>query len=92
MVLGWFLIRPYPYPEYATRTRMITESDNHGESNDTSLAPNETTQLIGKDDHTQHPNITGLALIRAVDFWILFCIMSLCKYSRFSIKGAIKGR
>ena len=81
MALGWFLIKPCPYPEHTSQA--IVESDNHRESNDTSFTPNETTQLIGKDDYTQHPSVTGLALIRTVDFWILFSIMSLCKYLRY---------
>jgi len=75
MVLGWFLIRPCPYPEPITRP--IIENNNHGESNDADFTPNETTQLIGKDHHVQHPGINGLALMCTVDFWILFCIMSL---------------
>ena len=79
MVLGWFLIRPCPYPELATRVII----DNHGGSNDTGVTPNETTQLINKDDYTQHTSISGIALMRTVDFWILFCIMSLCECFRF---------
>jgi len=85
MVLGWFLIRPCPYPEHTMRPTI--ESNNYGEPNDTSFTPNETTQLIGKKDHTQHLTINGLALMRTVDFWILFCIMSLCKCFRNQIKG-----
>lgn len=77
MVLGWFLIRPCPYPEYETRTTI--ESDNHGEPDDTGFTPNETTQLIRKDDYTQRPSISGLALVRTVDFWLLSFIMSLCE-------------
>jgi len=73
MVLGWFLVRPYPYPEHTT----TTECGNDEGSIDTSFNPDETTQLISKHGHTQLPNITGLALVRTIDFWLLFCIMSL---------------
>jgi len=83
MVLGWFLIRPCPYPEHVTRT--TTESANHGEPDDVNFSPNETTQLISKDDNLQQTSITGLALTRTIDFWILFCIMSLREYSRYQI-------
>ena len=75
MVLGWFLIRPYPYPERITRT--TTGDDNQEESNDTSFTPDETTQLISKNNRTELLNITGIDLLRTIDFWILFCIMSL---------------
>jgi len=77
MVLGWFLIRPCPYPEHMIRT--TTEGDDHAESGETSLVLNETTQLISKNEQTQPPSITGLALMRTIDFWILFSIMSLCE-------------
>ena len=58
---------------------MVVESGNHGESDDTGLTPDEATQLINKRNHAQPPSITGLALLRTIDFWILFSIMSLCK-------------
>ena len=74
MMLGWFLIRPCPYPEHST-----TESVHREESADTSFTPNETTNLISKNDQTRPLDITGLALLRTVDFWILFWIMSLCE-------------
>ena len=77
MILGWFFVRPCPYPEHTTQT--ATESGNNEESGDASLTPDETTQLINKDDHAQPPNITGLVLLRTIDFWVLFCIMSLCE-------------
>ena len=77
MILGWFLIRPCPYPEYVTQT--ATESGYHEESGEMSSTPDEATQLIGKNNLSQPPSITGLALLRTIDFWILFCIMSLCK-------------
>ena len=77
MVLGWLLIRPCPYPE---RTTSVTiEGNNREEPDDTSLLQNETTQLIRRDDRAKSPSITGLTLIRTIDFWILFCIMSLCE-------------
>lgn len=77
MVLGWFLVRPCPYPEYETRATV--ENDDQEEPDDT----NESAQLIHKDDYTQRPSITGLALIRTVDFWMLFSIMSLCEYPQY---------
>ena len=79
MIVGWFLIRPCPYPERMTQT--TTGSDNHERSDDTSFTPDETTQLISKDDHTRPPSITGLVLLCTIDFWILFSIMSLCECS-----------
>ncbi|KAF9652133.1 MFS general substrate transporter [Thelephora ganbajun] len=75
MVLGWFLVRPCPYPEHTVR--VTTGGNNNEESGHTNFTPNETTRLIHKNDHTQSPSITGLALMRTIDFWILFCIMSL---------------
>jgi len=60
--------------------RTTTESDDHAESDETSLILNETMQFINKNDQTQPLNITGLALMRTIDFWILFCIMSLREY------------
>ncbi|KAF9782320.1 major facilitator superfamily domain-containing protein [Thelephora terrestris] len=75
MVLGWFLVRPCPYPEHAAQTTI--ESDRREEQDDTTSPPNETTQLISKSDHTQLPSITGLTLMRTIDFWVLFWIMSL---------------
>lgn len=77
MVLGWFLIRPCPYPEHVVRT---TESDVREESNTPNSTPSETSQLIIKNSHAQLPDITGLAMMRTIDFWILFWIVSLCEY------------
>ena len=77
MILGWFLIRPCPHPEHGTRT--TAGGGNHEGSDDTTLTPGEATQLIRKNDHGRLPGITGLALLRTIDFWLLFCIMSLCK-------------
>ena len=77
MVLGWFLVRPYPYPEFMAGT--TTESDGGEEPGDTSFSPNEATRLIRKNDHEQPLSISGLALMRTFDFWILFWYMSLCE-------------
>lgn len=85
MVLGWFLIRVCPYPEHLTRT--ITENGDREESDGPSLAPNEASQLITKDNYAQSPNITGLALMRSIDFWILFWIVSFCECLRYETKG-----
>lgn len=84
MVLGWFLIRVCPYPEHLTRT--ITENDDREESGDPSLAPNEASQLIAKNNYAQSPNITGLALMRSIDFWILFWIVSFCECLPYETK------
>ena len=78
MILGWFLVRPCPHPEHTTGTTI--ESDDREGSDDTDLTSDEATQLISKNDHRQPPSITGLALFRTIDFWILFSIMSLCEY------------
>ena len=85
MILGWFFMRPYPYPEHTTPT--ATESGNNQESDDADLTPDETTQLISKNDLAQPPSITGLVLLRTIDFWILFCIMSLCEYLCYRLEG-----
>ena len=77
MILGWFFIRPCPYPERIPRT--TTESGNHQELGDEGSTPDETTRLISKEEHMQPPSINGLVLLRTVDFWILFSIMSLCE-------------
>lgn len=77
MVLGWFLVRPCPYPEYTAGA--VNENDGREEPDDGSSLPNETTQLIGKNDHDQPLSITGLALMRTIDFWVLFWFMSLCE-------------
>ena len=86
MIIGWFLIRPCPYPDHVARTAV--ECRNDRESDDTSSAPDETSQLISKRDHTQRRSISGLALVRTVDFWILFCIASLCEYFLYSVRGS----
>ena len=78
MVLGWFLIRPYPYPDHVARKAIGND--------DTSSIPDETTQLISNDDHTKRPSISGLALMRTVDFWLLSCIMSLCGYFLYPVR------
>ena len=77
MILGWFFIRPCPYPERIPRA--TTESGDHQESDDGDSNPEETAQLIGKEEHMQPPSINGLVLLRTLDFWILFSIMSLCE-------------
>lgn len=80
MVLGWFLVRPCPYPEYVVES--TTENDGRDESDGGSSPPNETTQLIRNNDHDQPLSITGLALMCTVDFWVLFWFMSLCECPR----------
>jgi len=54
-----------------------TESDVREESDTPSSSPSETSQLIIKNSHAQPPNITGLAMMRTINFWILFWIVSL---------------
>ena len=76
MVLGWFFIRPCPYPEHVAE--VATENDRGG-PDDGNPPPNENTRLIRKNDHPKPLNITGLALMRTIDFWVLFWIMSLCE-------------
>lgn len=73
VVLGWFLVRVCPYPDHAPRVSV--EDGGQGASDDAS----ETAQLIRKDGHTQPADITGLALMRTVDFWVMFWIMSFCE-------------
>ena len=70
MVFGWFLVHPCPYPEPKV-------GNGREEPDDTSSLPNETTSLVKKDDRGRPLNITGLALMRTPDFWILFWFMSL---------------
>ena len=77
MILGWFFIRPCPYPEHVTGT--AAESGDREESDNTSLTPDEATQLITKNNRAQLPSTAGLALLCTIDFWILFCVMSLCE-------------
>ena len=85
MVLGWFLVRPCPYPEYVARE--TTESGNQEEPDGTSFTPlNEATQLISKNDHAEPHNISGLAMMRTVDFWLLFWIMSLCECLCYEVR------
>ena len=72
MVLGWFFVHPCPYPEHIEGT--ATENGGREEQCD-----DETTQLIRKSDHDKPPNITGMALMGTVDFWILFWFVSLCE-------------
>lgn len=67
-VLGWFFIRICPYPERPTRS--TSENEDREE-------PDETTQLLAKDTPVQLSGIDSLAMIRTVEFWILFWIMSL---------------
>jgi hypothetical protein len=83
MVLGWFFIRPCPYPEYIAGT--TTESGSREEPDDTDL--NETTELIRKNDRGQPLNISGLALMRTIDFWILFWFMSLRECLGYKSRG-----
>lgn len=78
MVLGWFLIRICPYPE-----QVAIENDDVEESND----PNESSQLIMKNGRVQPPDITGLEMMRTIDFWVLFWIVSLCECLRHETKG-----
>lgn len=85
MVIGWFLIRPCPYPDPVAQTAV--ENGDRRETDEPSPTPDETSQLISKHHHTQHPGITGLALMCTVDFWILFSIMSLCEYFLYPIGG-----
>lgn len=80
VVLGWFVIRTCPYPDHAPR--VTAEDGGEGRSDDT----DETTQLIRKDGEMQRPDITGLVLMRTLDFWIIFSIMSLCEYFRRSVE------
>ena len=82
MALGWLLIRPCPYPDHVTQTAI--ENDDHGESDE---FYSERDYPMDKGDHTQRPCISGLALMRTGDFWILFCIISLCEYFLYSVRG-----
>jgi len=75
VVLGWLLIRTCPYPDHIPRATV--EDGDPADSDDASLPPGETTQLIRKDGRIERPDITGLVLMRTVDFWIIFWIMSL---------------
>jgi hypothetical protein len=83
MVLGWFFIRPCPYPEHIAGT--TTESGSREEPDDT--GSNETTELIRKDDYDQSPSINALALMRTIDFWILFWFMSLRECLGYKSRG-----
>lgn len=67
-VLAWFFIRICPYPEHPTRP--ISENENREE-------PDETTQLLAKNIPGQFSGIDSMAMIRTVDFWILFWTTSL---------------
>ena len=64
----------------------MTESGEREEQDGTSSTPNETTQLISKSDHAEPPNITGLAMMRTIDFWLLFWIMSFCEYLCYGVR------
>lgn len=75
MVVGWFFIRICPYPEDISRT--TSERDDQAERNDSILTQNETSQLIIKNIPTESRSLDSLAMIRTIDFWILFWIVSL---------------
>jgi hypothetical protein len=77
MVLGWFLVRPCPHFEHAMP--IDTESDNGDELEDLCTISEETSQLISKIDPPRPLDLHGLAMIRTIDFWILFCTKSLRK-------------
>lgn len=85
-VLGWFFIRPCPYPEHTAGT---TPEGNGGEEPDVT-GSDETTRLIRKNDNDKPLCDSGLALMRTIDFWILFWFMSLCEPSR--LKDFPRGR
>ena len=76
MAVGWFLIRVCPYPEHEAWG--TAESDCDEESDDLNPTPDEDSQLI-MTKPAQPSNITGLAMVRTVDFWVLFWIVSLCE-------------
>jgi hypothetical protein len=76
MVLGWFLIRPCPYTEHVSQPTI--DDDNQEESDDVGFAlDDETSELIRGNKHAPPLNIAGLAMMRTIDFWILFWTMSL---------------
>ena len=84
MVVGLFLVRPCPYPEYETQTDV---ESNGEESASPCFIPDETSGLIVKNlrsDPPHRPDLNGLAMVRTIDFWVLFGIASLRKYFRSS--------
>ena len=86
MVLGWFLVRPCPYPEHTTQTTF--ESNGQEGSVDPSFVPDESSPLITKDqDQTRPPSVTGLVMMSKIDFWILFWIASFREYLYFWMRN-----
>lgn len=75
MVLGLFLIRICPYPEHAARKYL--KGNHRNEPNDQISTPNETSRLLVGNTSAQLPGIGSLTMIRTIDFWILFWIVSL---------------
>jgi hypothetical protein len=78
MVFGWFLIHPCPYPEPVVPTD--AESGVRVGPGNPSIVPDEASQLIPKDvraDPARRRDLDGLTMMRTIDFWVLFWIMSL---------------
>ena len=80
MVVGWFLIQPCPYPECDAQT---DAESNGGESTSPRFIPDETSGLIVKNP-PRRPDLNGLAMVRTIDFWVLFWITSLRECFRLS--------
>ena len=80
MVLGWFIVRICPYPEDIART--APERINCDELDNPILTPNEASLLLVKNIPSRQLDITGLTMLRTIDFWILFWIVSLCECLR----------
>ena len=77
MALGWFLIRPCPYPDHVARE--IPEDSDGEEDDDAGSTSDEIAPFIITQDSIKPPSITGLDMIRTVDFWVLFWFLSLRK-------------
>ena len=57
---------------------MTTESGYDEESDALNPTPDETSRMI-MSERVEPPNISGLAMVRTVDFWVLFWTVSLCE-------------
>jgi hypothetical protein len=85
MALGWLFVRPCPHREHLAR--MDIERHDQCESENASPIQNEATLLITKSDPVKRRDLNSLAMVRTIDFWLLFWTMSFRECLRHGIEG-----